>query len=78
MCPPQNSDSLDTTCIYNGCNVDCTKQPSISGTKLTAKCKDTHYSNNRIPENPIELICHENGTWIGNNVNTCQPSNSIS
>lgn len=77
ICPPKKSDSLDITCTYDGNKVDCANQLSISGTILTAKCKSTHHLENGKMETPIELHCHDNGTWIGSKLYTCQPSKYI-
>lgn len=78
MCPPQNSDSLDIACTFNGNYADCTKKPSIPGTKLVPKCKSTHHLENGKPETPIELKCHDNGIWVGGELYSCQPSNYYS
>lgn len=61
-------------CSFNGNNVDCSK-PSVPGTKLKPKCKSTHHLLNGQRETPIELKCHDSGSWVGPELYTCQPSN---
>lgn len=78
MCPPKNSDSLDTLCTYHGKYANCENKPSIPGTTLIPKCKSTHYFRSGILEPSIELQCDSNGTWIGGEMYTCQPSNYFS
>lgn len=80
MCPAKKSDSLDISCTYNGKYADCTKQPSVPGTILKSKCKSQYYyiQNEHGEQEPaIELQCADNGTWIGGELYTCQPSNYI-
>lgn len=79
MCPPKNSDNLDFSCIYNGKYTDCINQPSVPGTILTPRCKSAYYFLNElgIQEPQIQLQCDDNGTWIGGELYTCQPSNYI-
>lgn len=77
MCPYIVWDTLDISCTYYGKYVNCTNESSIPGTILTSKCKSTHYFPNGILEPPVKLQCHDNGTWIGSELYTCQPSNYV-
>lgn len=41
---------------------------------MTQKCDSADNVPNDINETPIELQC-DNGTWVGDELNNCQPSN---
>lgn len=78
MCQPLNiPDSVDISCTYQGKFTDCTNKSSIPSTTLIPKCKSSHYFQNGIQEPLVELRCHDNGTWIGSELYTCQLSNNI-